>query len=220
MAVFVIGILGSPHCGLMCSAFLPRGLGPSLQFQMGRFLGYLVQWSLVRGFGQLLVEFMPGVSLVYQTYAFFLILLLYFMSFQAARGRKFQGPKVHFSPQSSVIARGLVLAFRGCSWFWAFLIGTAAQQSFLLSLLMLVAFWLSNFVGLYSGGWVLARIGSGTRRQAWGLFFMATLQLSLWMHWLQVPAWSVQSGFSKSWVGGSTPSVLDKGLEKLQMICH
>jgi len=118
---------------------------------------------------------------------------------------------------STRIGEGFFLAFRGCSWLWAFLLGTAATENTILSLALLFVFWLSNLPGLYGSQRFLSWLGkSNPRQKAVALFLLATMQLSLWMHWVKVPQWGLESGFQSPWVRQGR----DSKLNVLEMICH
>jgi sulfite exporter TauE/SafE len=230
LAVFVIGILGSPHCSVMCSSFVPD---KSIPFQVGRLTGYTLQWAAVHFFGKLLQESFPGIQSVFRIYSLFLIALVYVFAIQAYRRGslptawmkrlRFPMGKSGIMPagQISNFSKGAILAFRGCGWLWAFLIATAALEDTGKSFLLLLIFWLSNFPGLLGGRLLFSVLKGSHKVQALALLLMAGLQTGLWMGWFDLPDLISGQEFQSEWVT-SRQTLAERSLSQgpLQVFCH
>ena len=232
-SLLIIGLLGSPHCGLMCGVFVPSS--HKTLFNLGRLGSYVLQWAVIHFSGKFLEASLPWVGFSFRVYALTLILLVYFLAFSSWQGRNVSWPSFKFYkgiPSPSVgsenhLLKGFLLGFRGCGWLWAFLLALASLADSKKSFTLVCLFWLTTWPGLHLGDWILRKapqLGSGmslARKRALSLTLMATVQLLLWLGVWTLPDFSSEKAFQGLWAPSSqTKSAETLMLSPLQVLCH
>jgi len=171
-SIFMVSLLGSWHCGLMCGGFsmsLTQGLTSRLiHYHLGRMISYTLMGGLAGALGRLalsaagdykfLVAGLIGTLLVLGvTYNLFELFAPSHRFQWLERFSKIQNLKLeramkwaYSKPYSSSIL-GALSVFLPCGWLYGFLMAAVASGSFLAGALTLFVFWLGGLPSLTVG---------------------------------------------------------------------
>lgn len=178
LGVFVASLLGSVHCGAMCSAFACLANGGAQRgawYHGGRLLAYITLGAIAGAFGAQL-DRAGLIANVQRTAALVTSVALVVWGLvqlrSAMRARSFRGATQWGGVLSRIVARtsdwdprtraatiGLTTALLPCGWLWAFIataMGTGSQQR---AALVMLVFWTGTVP-------MLVAVAAGAKR--WG----------------------------------------------------
>lgn len=177
ISVFVGGLIGSPHCMMMCGPIVLNFANDRkrlVAYQLGRMIGYTTAGAVVGALGN---EILSGLNTCWvSTFSiFFIAILLIVNGYRAFLGRPLHLPMPKFLSKlssrlwlhirtsklpkffSSALA-GLFTVFLPCGHLYGFLLGAVATGSAGRGAAFMFAFWLGSTPLLSVSGTVLQKI--------------------------------------------------------------
>jgi hypothetical protein len=190
--VFLIGLLGGPHCALMCGPLAHPAIGGSgwarAAYHLGRLATYLMLGALAslvgEAFWQALKSVLPGLlaAALFVGAYFVLIALTSSEGGYPARVRRVLRPWADtWGRRGSAWSLGLATGLLPCGWLYTFVLAASSFPSPLQAAALMAAFWLSTVPWVDAAGRLLAQGGRAWLHHpaARALFLLLSLGLGL-----------------------------------------